>query len=135
MFDEYNINNIELYNSIVKNKYSDQLEVSSKYIENTSKNSYFKTWLVGFIEIKGIFVEKHLYFKLEHNDEFLIKDIRKFFSIGTKIKISKSKLYKLEVHKINTLKKISLFFLFNEFKGHQYNNFIPFFKSLFEILK
>ena len=132
-FNNKNIYNVDIYKDELQNKYLNQDELSANYTDYLMI-SYFDTWIVGFIEVKGIFIRKHLCFKLRHSDEYILEYIRKHFNINTKVKRFRPGLYLLEVYKVNNLKNISLFFI-NKFKGYQSIDFSLFFKTLFDSLK
>lgn len=120
-----------LYNYYLPIKYP-----NFKYNDNvnTFMYHYINSWLAGFTEVEGCFVNRknqNYSFILAQNDKLLIEFIKNYFNIHNKIGLNKN-IYIIEVYK----KELLLLFIdfFNKYKlqGNklsQFNNWIILIKN------
>lgn len=134
IYKNLNINNIIKYNyfndniinisinNIDINYYNEVINISINNINNI-KNIITKSWLIGFIEIKGNFYITKKSLKYVHSfsliqklDYMVLYSIKLLLNINSNI-LYKNNNYKLETTNINNINLIINYFKFNNYKS------------------
>ena len=94
--------NIDLYFLERNNKY-----VFSLLFNKNKCSSYYKEWLSGFIEAEGCFCirknKNHSFSIGQKNDYHLLKSIKTYFGVQSKIRNIKGDIWILETYRKSTL--------------------------------
>lgn len=106
-----------------KLKYNNQLNIIKQLEESKIPNTYFTSWLSGFVEAKGCFYirqNKNHSFSIELNDDFYILDnIKEFFNLSVTIKNPEKNFYTLESYKKDSLYRIISHFSYYPLLGEK----------------